>query len=57
MNMAKFSAFLLTKINGASGAKQDSLGNYFPKLLQSFKQSDLSGFSSLAALDASLVES
>ena len=48
MTMMKMSALLLTKINGASGAKQNDLGNTFPLLLQAFKSSSLPDLSKLA---------
>lgn len=54
MQMSKFAAFMLTKINGASGSKQVALGEHFPKLLQTFKQSDLSGFTAMVELEATL---
>lgn len=47
MTMMRMSALLLTKINGASGAKQDDLGNTFPQLLQTFKASSLPDLSKL----------
>lgn len=47
MTMMKMSALLLTKINGASGDKQNDLGNTFPQLLQTFKASSLPDLSKL----------
>lgn len=41
MTMAKLVTLLLSKINGAQGHKLDYLGQTFPNLLQSFKQTTL----------------
>lgn len=41
MTMAKMITLLLSKINGAQGSKLDYLGQTFPQLLQSFKQTTL----------------
>jgi hypothetical protein len=46
---------LLTKLNDAGTGKHDALGEHFPKLLKTFKESDLSGFSDLVALNKTLL--
>ena len=41
LNMLKMQALLLSKINGATGEKQNALGDTFPTLLKTFKASSL----------------
>lgn len=55
VSVQKFAAFLLTKLNDAGASKHNALGEHFPKLLKTFKESDLSGFSDLVALNKTLL--
>jgi len=49
LNMMKMQTLLLSKINGATGEKQNALGETFPTLLKTFKASSLPDLQKLAS--------